>query len=328
MMVVEPVLLTRPDHIIIAMYAEGRKIRPFEVIYRGQGGRNRHTHIRRLYAGMTHQDPESDKSSQPSSSSSHPAPGPKLSAVGKAPKQKGKQRHRPYSIETRPAQSGESRDKWKDPDTLFLPLPNLHWEGAMKIVVKDGSHVCIPYVIDRGYRFPEPALLLGPKLPERLQLYLANWLTARPLWIGRVDHDPPRTYPTPQLWRDFLGSIPSVQPQSSKGKEPDGKSLTATEKGKRAMRDLFGDDLLEIQGDIFSPDGVVEFRGEQVSIASLATPPSLLVQKITWELFELGFRYELRDLDRYLAWGCWNNNAVGREQLLHSIFPGEAGLVM
>ena len=232
------------------------------------------------------------------------------------------------SIEARPTQSGESRDKWKDPETPFLPPPNLHWEGAMKIVNKDESRVHKPHVIDWGYRFPEPALLLGPKLPERLQLYLANWLAARPLWIGRVDHDPPRTYPTPQLWRDFLGSVPSIQPQSSKGKEPDGKSLMATEKGKRAMWDLFGDDLLETQGDIFSPEGVVEFRGEQVSIASLVTPPSLLVQKITWELFELGFRYELRDLDCYLAQGCWNNDAVGHEQLLHSIFPGEAGLVM
>ncbi|KAG1888479.1 uncharacterized protein F5891DRAFT_987771 [Suillus fuscotomentosus] len=210
MMVVELVLLTCLDHIIIAMYAEGRKIRPFEVIYRGQGGHNHHTHIRHLYAGTTYQDPESDKSSQPSSSSSRPASGPKLSALGKAPKQKGKQRHRPYFIEARPTQ------------------------------------------------FPEPTLLIGPKFPERLQLYLANWLAARPL-------------------------VPSVQPQSSKGKEPDGKSLTATEKGKRAMQDLFGDDLLETQGDIFSPEGVVEFRGEQVSIASLATPPSLLVQKITWE---------------------------------------------
>ncbi|KAG1889064.1 uncharacterized protein F5891DRAFT_965607, partial [Suillus fuscotomentosus] len=46
------------------------------------------------------------------------------------------------------------------------------------------------------------------------------------------------------------------------------------------------------------------------------------------ELFELGFRYELRDLDHYLAWGCWNNDAIGHEQLLHSIFLGEAGLVM
>ncbi|KAG2336521.1 hypothetical protein BDR05DRAFT_1001542 [Suillus weaverae] len=259
------------------MYAEGRKICPFEVIYHGQGGHNCHMHIHCLYAGTTHQDPESDKSSQLLSSLSHPASGLKLSALGKAPKQKGKQWHRPYSIEAHPTQSGESRDKWKDPETPFLPPPNLHWEGAMKIVNKDKSQVHKPHVIDRGYRFPEPALLLGPKLPECLQLYLANWLAARPLWIGQVDHDPPCTYPTPQLWRDFLGSVPSVQPQSSKGKEPDGKSLTATEKGKRAMRDLFGDDLLETQGDIFSPEGVVEFWGEQVSITSLVAPPSLLV---------------------------------------------------
>ena len=344
MKVVEPVLLSRPDHIVISMYAEGRRVRPFEVIYRGPGGRSRHTHIRRLYAGTTHQDPEHDKSSQPSSSSSRP-PAPKSSTLGKAPKQKGKQRHQPCkylsfffvccmltqfsdSINARPAQSGESRDKWKDPETPYLPPPIVLWETAMKITIKDQSRVHTPYVIDRGYRFPEPALLLGPKLPERLQLYLANWLAARPLWIGRVDHDPPRAYPAPQLWRDFLGSAPSAQPQSSKGKESDTKSLTATEKGKRAMRDLFGDDLLETQGDIFSPEGVVEFRGERVPIANLAAPPVLLVQKITWELFELGFRYELRDLDRYLARRCWDNDPVGREQLLHSIFPGDAGLVM
>src|SRR5437588_3961883 len=104
------------------------------------------------------------------------------------------------SINARPTQSGESRDKWKDPEMPYLPPPNLHWEAAMKIAIKDQSRVHTPYVIDRGYRFPEPALLLGPKLPERLQLYLANWLATRPLWIGRVDHDPPRTYPTPQLW--------------------------------------------------------------------------------------------------------------------------------
>jgi hypothetical protein len=198
----------------------------------------------------------------------------------------------------------------------------------MKVAVKDQSRVHTPYILDRGYRFPEPALLLGPKLPERLQAYLANWLACRPLWIGRVDHDPPRTYPTPQLWRDFLGSVPSVQPLSSKGKDHDRKGPTATEKRKGVMRELFGDDLLESQGDIFSPQGIVEFRGEQISATSLATPPALLAQKITWELFELGFRYELRDLDRHLARAHWEHDPVGRQQLLHGIFPGEAGLVM
>jgi hypothetical protein len=225
----------------------------------------------------------------------------------------------------RPAQSGESRDKWQDPDTPYLPPPNLHWEAAMKIAIKDQSRIHTPYVIDRGYRFPEPALLIGPKLPERLQTYLANWLASRALWVGRVDHDPPRTYPTPQLWRDFLGSVPSAQPQSHKA---DRKGLTATEKRKQVMRELFGDDLLESQGDVFSPDGVVEFRGEEISVGSLTNPSALLAQKVTWELFELGFRYELRDLDRHLAQREWKDDPAGREQLLHGVFPGDAGLVM
>lgn len=70
------------------------------------------------------------------------------------------------------------------------------------------------------------------------------------------------------------------------------------------MKDLFGDDMVDSNGDLFAPEGMVEFCGEQVPVASLAHPPQLLAQKITWELFELGFRYELRDLDRHLAKGC------------------------
>ncbi|OAX31516.1 hypothetical protein K503DRAFT_804769 [Rhizopogon vinicolor AM-OR11-026] len=94
------------------------------------------------------------------------------------------------------------------------------------------------------------------------------------------------------------------------------------EKQKLVMRNLFSDNLLDTQGDTFSPEGVVEFRGEQISVTSLANPPALLTQKITWELFELGFQYELKDLDR------WADDPVGREELLHGIFPGEAGLLM
>jgi hypothetical protein len=94
------------------------------------------------------------------------------------------------------------------------------------------------------------------------------------------------------------------------------------------MKDLFGDDMVDSHGDLFVPEEMVECCGEQVSVASLAHPPQLLFQKITWELFELGFHYKLRDLDHHLAKGCWAEDPVGREQLLHAIFPGEAGLVM
>ncbi|KAG1854229.1 hypothetical protein F4604DRAFT_1883345 [Suillus subluteus] len=52
----------------------------------------------------------------------------------------------------------------------------------MKIAIKDQSRIHTPYVIDQGYRFPEPALLISPKLAEHLQVYLANWLASRALW--------------------------------------------------------------------------------------------------------------------------------------------------
>ncbi|KAG1855014.1 hypothetical protein F4604DRAFT_1932454 [Suillus subluteus] len=206
----------------------------------------------------------------------------------------------------------------------------LHWDDALKRCIKDSSRVRTPYVIDRGYRFPKPGLLFGPKLPERLQGYIATWLACCPLWIRWVDHHPPHNYPSPQLWRDFLGSGISAQSQAAapKGKAPKKKILTVAEKRKGMMKDLFRDDMVDSHGDLFAPEGMVEFHGEQVPVASLTHPPQLLAQKITWELFELGFRYELRDLNRHLAKGCWAEDPVGCEQLLHAIFPGEAGLVM
>ncbi|KAG2336960.1 hypothetical protein BDR05DRAFT_843138, partial [Suillus weaverae] len=42
MKVVQPVLLTHPDHIITGMYTEGSKVCPFKVIYCGPGGHSHH----------------------------------------------------------------------------------------------------------------------------------------------------------------------------------------------------------------------------------------------------------------------------------------------
>ncbi|KAG1882378.1 hypothetical protein F4604DRAFT_1577378 [Suillus subluteus] len=295
MTVKQPVLLTCPDQIILSMYAEGNKVRPYEIIYRGPGGYNRQLHVRCLYGGTTFKDPEPGPSSGPSSGSSS---APSSSTAGPS---------------SQPSSAESIRDKWKDPESPYFPPSKLHWDDALKRCIKDSSRVRTPYLIDQGYRFPEPGLLVGPKLPERLQGYIATWLACRPLWIGRVDHNPPHNYPSPQLWCDFLGSGISAQSQAAapKGKGPEKKVLTVAEKRKGMMKDLFGDDMVDSHGK-----------------ECLAHPPQLLAQKITWELFELGFRYELRDLDRHLAKGRWAEDPVGREQLLHAIFPGEAGLVM
>ncbi|KAG1810839.1 uncharacterized protein BJ212DRAFT_1483972 [Suillus subaureus] len=292
-LVMKPVLITHLDDIIISMYAEGNKIRPYDIIYCGQGGHQHQLHVRHLYGGTTFKNPDglvASASSFSMPSSSTPASCSKPSAAGKAP-QKSQKKHRrqPYARKAQPtqlSQSGESRDKWKDPESPYLLPSILHWDDALKTCTKDPSCVYMPYAIDQGYRFPEPALLLGPKLLEHLQ-----------------------------------GAAP-------KGKDPKKKGLMVVEKRKAVMRDFFGDDVLETHGDLFAPEGSVEFRSEQVSVASLANPPRCLAQRITWELYELSFHYELRDLDHHLVHKCWADDLTSCEQLLHSIFPGKAGLVM
>ncbi|KAG1721915.1 hypothetical protein EDB19DRAFT_1916995 [Suillus lakei] len=293
MKVHKPVLITHPNDIIISMYTEGNRIRPYDIIHHGQGGHQHQLHVCHLYSGTTFRNPDiavppsASSSSFSTPSSSALAPSSRTSAAGRAPKQNHKKhRRQPYAKEaqpTQPSQSGESRDKWKDPESPYLLPSLLHWDDALKTCNKDPSRMHMPYAIDRGYRFPEPALLLSPKLPEHLQGYIATWLACHLLWIGRVDHDPPCNYPSPQLWCDFLGSGLTTQSQGAAPK---------------------------------------------VSVASLTNPPRRLTQRITWELFELGFCYELRDLNRYLAHKRWADDLIGHEQLLDSIFPGEAGLVM
>ncbi|KAG2068986.1 hypothetical protein BDR04DRAFT_1157237 [Suillus decipiens] len=326
MTVKQPVLLTRPDQIILAV----------------PGGHNRQLHVRCLYGGTTFRDPEpgplsgplSSSLSAPSSSTAGPSSQPSIAGKALPKHHNKKHRHQPYIKDAQPMhhnQSGESiRDKWKDLESPYFPPSMLHWDDALKRCIKDSSCVHTPYGIDRGYRFPKPGLLFGPKLLEHLQGYIATWLTCHPIWIGQVDHNPPHNYLSPQLWHDFLGSGISAQSQAAapKAKAPEKKVLTVVEKHKGMMKDLFRDDMVDSHGDLFAPEGMVEFCGEQVPVASLTHPPQLLAQKITWELFKLGFHYELRDLDCHLAKGCWAEDLVGCEQLLHAIFPGEAGLVM
>ncbi|KIJ10619.1 hypothetical protein PAXINDRAFT_16389 [Paxillus involutus ATCC 200175] len=54
----------------------------------------------------------------------------------------------------------------------------------------------------------------------------------------------------------------------------------------------------------------------------------LLVKQILWELYELNFRYELYALDRVMAMELWASSFTERCALLHSIFPGDSGLLM
>ncbi|KAG1904972.1 uncharacterized protein F5891DRAFT_1183629 [Suillus fuscotomentosus] len=308
MTVKQPVLLTYPNQIILSMYAEANKVQLYEIIHHGPGGNNRQLHVRHLYGGTTFKDPEPGPSSGPSSSSlsapssSTAGPSSQPSVAGKALQKhhNKKHRHQPYVKDARPAhhnQSGESiRDKWKDPESPYFPPSKLHWDDALKRCIKDSSRV--PQT-----RSPIQSQAAGA--PSGIYSHLARL-------SSNMD------------WQNFC----PITSRSAQRQSPPKKGLTVAEKCKGMMKDLLGDDMVDSHRDLFAPEGMVEFRGEQVPVASLAHPPQLLAQKITWELFELGFRYELRDLDHHLAKGCWAEDPVGHEQLLHAVFPGETGLVM
>ena len=224
------------------------------------------------------------------------------------------------SVNTQP-----NRNKWDDLRCPENPESIGFWTSAFQKVDKDPKRIKQGHV-DRGYRFPEPAILVTPASPERKKLFIANWLTARPLWISHVDHNPPQKFPSPQIWRDFLNSIPSEE--SMTGASSSTGVLTAAATRKRTAKDLFGEDLLDVQGATWAIGNTLEWRGQTISVDSLSDPPARLMRLILWELYELNFRYELLALDQVMACTLWKESLEDRRNLLYGIFPEDEGFVM
>ncbi|KAG2067443.1 hypothetical protein BDR04DRAFT_1120484 [Suillus decipiens] len=90
-------------------------------------------------------------------------------------------------------------DKWEDLCHPENPASIGFWTSAFQKADKDKN--CIKEgLINRGYQFPEPALLITPSSPEWKKLFVANWLAAQLLWISCVNHNPPERFPLLQLW--------------------------------------------------------------------------------------------------------------------------------
>ena len=95
------------------------------------------------------------------------------------------------------------------------------------------------------------------------------------------------------------------------------------------MMDLFGDVVAVMtQGATLVPTEVVEWRGTCTPITSLMNPPPHFIKAMLWEIYEIGWRYELCALDQALKPDLWANNRVERLSFLHALFPGSSGLVL
>lgn len=218
------------------------------------------------------------------------------------------------------------RNKWEELCVPEMPLPLDIWANAIKGVDKDLNRVKRGS-LDPGYRVPEPALLISGQTPARRQLFMTNWLAIRPLWISRLDHDPPARFPSPQEWREILHGVSHGEDLEA---APATSKAHSTAKGRKLIvLKTFGEEVAAMtQGSCFAPKNEVEWRGKYISITSLANPPPRVIKAVLWEVYEIGWRYELCALDQALNPRLWTEHRAERLSFLHALFPGSAGLVL
>ncbi|KAI1797039.1 hypothetical protein LXA43DRAFT_1147725 [Ganoderma leucocontextum] len=136
-----------------------------------------------------------------------------------------------------------------------------------------------------------------------------NWVRARPIWLYLLHVPQSRACRVPpQFWRSFLNGIPE-DPTST------------TRNGKRLIeiKNVFGG-VFRVEDFDPATDAAVTWHG-----STFQSVPETLAPAVIWEMFELGFRYELLALDRFLRPPeCASRpEEARRENLLGKIFPGD-----
>ncbi|KAI1788155.1 hypothetical protein LXA43DRAFT_666034 [Ganoderma leucocontextum] len=199
------------------------------------------------------------------------------------------------------------RDKFQEFTHRWMPPPIPSWSEALAAVDRSAPARASDELW--GYWIPEPALVLGPKDDERQSRYLMNWVRARPIWLYLLHVPETRACRVPpQFWRSFLNGVPD-DPTST------------TRNGRRLIeiKNVFGDVFREEDVDP-ATDAAVTWHGRHFQ-----SVPDALAAAVIWEMFELGFRYELLALDRFLRPPeCASRpEEARREDLLGKIFPGD-----
>ena len=100
----------------------------------------------------------------------------------------------PQGLTSHEGSHSASHNKWEELCEPEIPVPFLVWGNVMKCVDKDPSRVKRG-MVDLGYHVPEPAQFLLSPSPSNIikhhKNFMMNWLAIHPLWISRLDHDPP-----------------------------------------------------------------------------------------------------------------------------------------
>ncbi|KAI6039434.1 hypothetical protein EDC04DRAFT_2895231 [Pisolithus marmoratus] len=160
--------------------------------------------------------------------------------------------------------SAGGQSKWEEPNLPDIPKPHslfvTAWQEADTSLqrIKSG-------IMDLGYHFPKPTLLVNVSMLDRKKPYLLNWLSAHLLWISQVDVHLPLKFPSPQMWRDFLNTIDTAP-----------LPLTKSASMKLAMWDILGDAVINLAQGLAEAPQEITWRGMQAPSAILASMSQLL----------------------------------------------------
>lgn len=174
-------------------------------------------------------------------------------------------------------------------DSPLLPPVAPAWAAALKGIDQSTQRLTKD-TPKKVYALPEPALFVTPSNDQKKISYLMTWLKCRPAWIWLLDTQGNMAV-SAQTWRDLLGM--------NFNKAANDQTLAG--KRREQMKKLMGNavDRPGLSYPSGSGSQVVVWRGQQ--LADNVMPPVKVVHSILWELYELGFRYELLALDRRLS---------------------------
>ena len=183
------------------------------------------------------------------------------------------------------AQPESERNKFVDLDHQLLPPRIDAWSSALAGV--DRSRPAPGRDDSWRYWVPDPAVLVTPGKDDRLVRYIRNWLRIRIPWYWIVERADKRLRPMNlKVWRELLNFDHHTVHDLT-------QNTFAAERKRRVYQHftaVFGEDNL-----LYS-DSDVEWFGAIVRVLEPKT-----VQQVAWEVCHIGFRIELRHLDRTLV---------------------------
>ncbi|KAF7790676.1 hypothetical protein EIP86_001632 [Pleurotus ostreatoroseus] len=243
---------------------------------------------------------------------------PPAASVSAAENVNGLRSHRfaPYvsdiTISTRARNAGKNeRLKFAEFSHPFLPPAIPQWQLACSKV--DLSAPAVDGTAVWRYLFPEARLVFTSPTARRQIRFICNWIRLREVWLFLVtspSYDSKTVHPLRnQEWREYLYTSAATQSTSNPltsniaMKKHEKTAKHAIER-KRSVHDMFRLIFGQNVMDCPIPDAWFERSLNTLHTADQFiddTETAYTFQLMAWELHELGFRWELMELDKFLV---------------------------